>query len=103
VGQFSLWNWAIVVLFILLPLGYGIFLLLKLRDLAFRKSRSSFSMGFGIGFGLVAASSGIQVFLSQQVLRGPGAWIDLVVEAAIGGLFFGAIGGLINRPRRKQE
>jgi hypothetical protein len=102
-GQFSLWNWAIVVLFVLLPLGYGIFLLIKRKDPASSKSRSGFFTGFGVGFVLVAASSGIQVFLGPRVPSG-WQWIDLIVEAVIGGLVAGAIGGWISRPRKhKQE
>jgi hypothetical protein len=101
-GQLSLLEWAVVIFFILLPLGYGIFLLIKIRDPAYSKSRAGYFMGFGIGFVLVAMSSGIQVFQGHQVPHGPGPWVDLIAEAAIGGVFFGAIGGLVNKLRRKR-
>jgi hypothetical protein len=69
------------------------------KDPASSKSRSGILTGFGVGLLLVAASSGIQVFLGQRIISG-WQWIDLIVEAAIGGLVGGAIGGWVSRPRK---
>ncbi len=100
-GQVSLLLWAIVVLFILLPLGYGISVLVRRNNAAFSKSRASYVKGFGIGFALIAAANGLQIVNSQRLPNGTGPWIDLVAEAVIAGLLFGAIGAWISRPRKQ--
>jgi hypothetical protein len=43
------------------------------------------------------------MFQGQQVPRGPGPWIDLVVQAVLGGLPAEAIGGWISRPRKHKQ
>jgi hypothetical protein len=76
-GRFSLWHWAIVIFVVLLPLGYGIAVLVRRKGSAFSKSRAGFFKGFGIGFALLAAVNVLQMFNSKQVPSGPGPWIDL--------------------------
>jgi hypothetical protein len=101
--QLVLWALDALEFLFVVALGYGIFLLIKRREPAFSKSRAGYFKGFGVGFVLLAASGGLQVFQGQQVPSGPWPWIDLVVEAVMGGLLAGAIGGWINRPRKQKQ